>query len=84
MIYNVDSRLQVFLLPALLKIPTSVRARTVLFWHFKIRTECLQRVNVMSKHGQRLSKRRGRWENVGCFFAHQTFAVMTLPNYKRN
>ena len=52
MIYNGDSRQRVFLPQAQLKIPLSVRVRTVLFWHFKIRTACLQQVNAMSKRGQ--------------------------------
>ena len=51
MIYNVGSRLRVFLPRAQLKIPPSVRVRTVLFCHFKIRTECLQLVSAMNKRG---------------------------------
>jgi len=52
MIYNVDSRLQVFLPLAQLKIPTSVHVHTVLFCHFKIHTDFPQQVNVMNKRGQ--------------------------------
>ncbi len=52
MIYNVDSRLQVFLLLAQLKIPTSVRVRTVLFCRFKIHTVFPQQANAMNKRGQ--------------------------------
>jgi len=51
MIYNVGFRLRVFLPRAQLKIPPSVRVRTVLFCHFKIRTECLQPANATNKHG---------------------------------
>jgi hypothetical protein len=52
MIYNVDSRLQVFLPLAQLKIPISVRVRTVLSCHFKIHTDFPQQVNVMNKRGR--------------------------------
>jgi hypothetical protein len=52
MIYNVDSQLQVFLRPALLKISTSVRVRIVPFCHFKIHTVLPQRVNATNKRGQ--------------------------------
>ncbi len=52
MIYNVGSRLQVFLPLAQLKIPISVRVRTVLFCHFKIHTDFPQQVNAMSKRGR--------------------------------
>jgi hypothetical protein len=51
MIYNVGSLQQVFLRRVQLKIPLSVHVRTVLFCHFKIRTECLQLVSATSKRG---------------------------------
>jgi hypothetical protein len=51
MIYNVGSQQQVFLRRAQLKIPLSVRVRTVLCCHFKIRTECLRQVIATNKRG---------------------------------
>ena len=76
MIYNVDYQLQVFLLLAQLRIPTSARVLMVQFCRFKIRMAFQQLANAMSKHGQRLLKLRGRSENVCCFFARPIFAEM--------
>ena len=52
MIYNVGSRLQVFLPLAQLKIPISARVRTVLFCHFKIHTVLPLPVSAMNKRGR--------------------------------
>ena len=52
MIYNVDSQLQVFLLPAQLKISTSVQERTALSCRFKIHTVLLLRANATNKRGR--------------------------------
>jgi hypothetical protein len=84
MIYNVDSRLQVFLLLAQLKIQISARARMGLFYRFKIHTVCLRLANVMNKHGLHLLKHRGHLANACYFFGPPTFAVMMLPSCKHN